>query len=88
MWIDTYAHITAEPVRFPDEVALIYREADRETQVLTGRAFKMQPQPWSTIRQRLPMAEYYLVEVEGYLREGKSANLGFTSVGFEFVEEQ
>lgn len=73
-----------EPIRFPDEVALLYFPLDPKTRERRGRPnFQMDTETWPAIRDRLPLRTDSLATIEGYLREGQRANICDVERSFE-----
>jgi hypothetical protein len=75
-----YAHVKAIPIRFPEQITLLYRTADPETNEFTGQAIESD-RSWDQIKQIFFMiTPEDLAEREAYLKAGDAANMGFHRV--------
>jgi hypothetical protein len=82
--ISGWFRCVVEPIRFPDEVALLYFPLDPKTRERRGRPnFQMDTETWPAIRDRLPLRTDSLATIEGYLREGQRANICDVERSFE-----
>jgi hypothetical protein len=82
--ISGWFRCVAEPIRFPDEVALLYFPLDPKTRERRGRSnFQMDTEAWAAIRDRLALTTDSLATIEGYLRAGQRANICDVERSFE-----
>lgn len=78
----TFVHVLAVPLRFPDKIVLHYHPANPSNTSLIGDgSYELRAETWASISQRLVMSSSYLNEKEGQLRSGNNVNLGFHFVG-------
>jgi hypothetical protein len=83
MRVTTFAHIRVDPEIFPETVSVLYRFAERDTHLFTGPSYRIDAAPWEEIRRHLVITPMSLVEIEGNLRRGQSADLGFSYATFD-----
>jgi hypothetical protein len=76
-----------KPIRFPDEVAVLYFPLNPKTRERRGTScYQMRTEAWAAIRGRLLLSAHELDRIEGDLRDGLTANLGYLKQSFEIDE--
>jgi hypothetical protein len=77
-------HCAVDPLRFPEEVALLYFPLDPKTHERRGRMnYTIARETWPAIRDRLFLTIDSAAIIEGYLRDGQKAFICNVEKSFE-----